>query len=75
MNLKTEQILLNDKITESEPKIYTTGAYLVPIKVIIQGKEKFLWVVDEFNDDTYLQGSLISPNIIANKRSELFEEI
>lgn len=74
MSLKIEQKLLNEEIVEFEPKIYTTGAHLVPIKVSIQGKEKFVWVVDEFIGDTYFRGDLISPNIIANKSSELFKE-
>ena len=44
MSLKIEQILLDEQITDYEPTIYTTGAFLIPLKVIINKKEKYVWV-------------------------------
>ncbi len=61
MSLKIEQSLDSVFISEHEPRIYATGVYLVPMKVIDGEKERYVWVVDEFNDDSYLNGELCSP--------------
>lgn len=65
-----EQKLLGHQITESEPAIYSTGVYLVPMKVMINNSNKYLWVASEFNDDSYIIGDTVqacSPKIIADK--------
>lgn len=72
MGLKIEQRLLNKEFTEAEPKIFSTGVHLVPMKISVEGKEKFIWVAEEFEDDTYFDGRNISARIIANKIEELF---
>jgi len=72
MSLKVEQRLVENQITEFEPRIYSSGVYLVPMKVELNGKEKFIWVADEFNDDTFYDGELISPKLLANKIEGLF---
>lgn len=61
MSLKIEQRLDSVFISEHKPRIYATGVYLVPMKVIDGEKERYVWVVDEFNDDSYLNGELCSP--------------
>jgi len=69
-----EQRLLGDIITKSEPIIYTSGAYLVPMKVNINKKEHYVWVVSQFNEDTYLEGNICSPLILANNSTELIRK-
>lgn len=72
MSLKIEQRIIGYQITEFEPRIYSTGVNLVPMKVELNGKEKFIWVADEFDDDTYIDAKLISPRIISDKIDELY---
>jgi len=38
-------------------RIYTTGAYLEAIEVTINGITQYRWIVDAFEDDSYLYGS------------------
>jgi len=42
------------------------------MKVKLGGKENFVWVVDEFDDDTYFDDKLISPQVISDKIDELY---
>lgn len=72
MSLKIEQRLLNHQFSEFEPRISTSGALLVPMEIEVNGEKLFIWVVDEFCDDTYLDGELISPRLISNKIEEMF---
>jgi len=72
MSLKIEQRIIRNQITEFEPRIYSTGVHLVPMKVKLGGKENFVWVVDEFDDDTYFDDKLISPQVISDKIDELY---
>ena len=70
----TEQILIGQQITENNPIIYSTGVYLLPLKVNINNTDKFLWVASEFDDETYLvgqSGGICSPNILSDKLSEV----
>ena len=74
MSLKTEQFLDDAFFTESEPRLYTTGAYLVPMRIKIDGKERFVWTVDEFKDDTYLDGEICSPFIYSDDLNNMIED-
>ena len=73
MSLKVEQRLENEQFTEFAPRIYTTGAYLVPMSVVVNGESRYVWVVDEFNDDTFAD-ELISPNVYAQNITDLLNE-
>ena len=45
-----------------EPVLYTTGAYIKPLKVIdSDGGEKWFWAVSEFDGDTFLDGETFNP--------------
>jgi hypothetical protein len=73
MSLKIEQILDNIQFAESQPRIYSNGVYLVPMKIQIQGVDKFIWVADDFNDDTFdSEGNNISVKIIADTIKDLY---
>lgn len=72
MNLIVEQKILGQTITENNPVIYSTGVYLRPLNVLISGNPQYVWVVDEFNDDTYFDNELITPRVISDDKNELF---
>jgi hypothetical protein len=74
MSLKVEQRLDDFFFTESEPKIYTTGAHLVPMEIRRGKKIRYVWVVDQFDDDTYIDGDLCSPNVYANIKANLLNK-
>jgi hypothetical protein len=74
MSLKVEQFLDNSFFTESEPRLFTTGAYLVPMRITNDGKERFVWIVDEFKDDTYLDGELCTPNVYSDDFNNMIED-
>ncbi len=72
MSLKVEQRLKNIFFTEEEPKVYTTGAFLVPMEITIDGEKQYVWVVNEFNDDTYDEdGKICSPAICTTQKKNL----
>ncbi|MDI6766657.1 MAG: hypothetical protein QME52_07535 [Bacteroidota bacterium] len=71
MSLKVEQRLDNFFFTEAIPRIYTTGAYLVPMEIIKGGKKRLIWVVDQFQDDTFTKDGPCSPKVYAFDKQEL----
>lgn len=74
MSLKVEQRLDNFFFTDSEPRIYTTGAHLAPLELSDGTRKRYVWVVDEFSDDTYFDGDPCSPNVYANTIKNLLVE-
>ena len=59
-------------IFENDPVIYTTGAFLKPIKVTVSnGTEQWLWFVSEFVDDSFFDGKVYNPNEFASSKEEL----
>ena len=74
MSLKVEQKLRNCQFTEGQPRIYSTGVYLVPMKISIRGIDQFVWVADDFYDDSFNSGGdLVSPRLISNNMDDIFE--
>ena len=41
--------------------IYTTGAYLVPKRVTIDGQRLWVWLVTHFEDDSFRDGNEFNP--------------
>ncbi|MDQ3798231.1 MAG: hypothetical protein M3384_02170 [Acidobacteriota bacterium] len=74
MSIKIEQRLDNFFFAEDSPKIYTTGAYLVPMKIKKENKERFVWIVAEFDDDSYCEGEICSPVVYADSLESLIVE-
>jgi len=58
------------EIDYSDEYIFTTGAYIVPIKVETEHGIRYYWIVDRFEDDTFQGGELISVNPVAYKSQE-----
>ena len=74
MSLKIEQKMDENTFTESNPRIYTTGAFLVPMEVVNNGIKSYIWVVDEFIDDTYNDDGIIcSPNLYTHNKVNLLK--
>ena len=58
---------------ENNPTIFTTGAFLKPMKVTdSDGKEIWVWYVSEFTENSFLNGEIYNPQEIANSNDELF---
>ena len=72
MSLKVEQKLDGFFFSESAPRVYTTGAYLVPMELSYKSKKRYVWVVDEFDDDTYnSDGVNCDPKLYSSNKSSL----
>lgn len=55
--------------------IYTTGAFLVPVLITRDdGTMYYTWIVDAFEDDSYHDGTYISPAESAYDILELYGE-
>jgi len=58
-----------------EPVLFTTGAYIQPLKVVdTRGNEKWFWVIKEFIDDTFLDGQVLNPSENGLTKPELLSE-
>ncbi|MDR3286464.1 MAG: hypothetical protein LBT27_03370 [Prevotellaceae bacterium] len=56
----------------SEPTIFTTGAFLRPMKVKdIEGKDFWIWTVARFEDDSFYDGEVYNPVEVANSLEKL----
>lgn len=44
-----------------DDRIYTMGVFLMPRKCLIDGEEKWRWVVDEFDGDSFMLGDWVGP--------------
>ncbi len=73
MSLRIEQKLDNTFFTETGTRIYTTGAHIVPMRIKIGKKQRYVWVVGEFKDDSYLDGKLCSPVVYTDRLENLLQ--
>lgn len=61
---------------QNEPQIFTTGAFLKPMKVTdSEGKEIWVWYVSEFIDNSFKDGEEYNPKENAVSFDELVTEI
>jgi len=61
---------------QNEPQIFTTGAFLKPMKVTdSEGKEIWVWYVSEFIDGSFKDGEEYNPKENAVSFDELVTEI
>ncbi|GEM_PF-709748 len=59
-----------------EPVLFTTGAYIQPFRIVDdKGDERWFWVVNEFVDDTFLDGEVINPAENGSTKQELLDEM
>ena len=54
------------------PIIFTTGAFLTPVKIMRDGIETWRWIVAEFVDDSYHDGQYCNPVELALDQDKLF---
>lgn len=72
-NLEIDQCLRSCKLTENTPRIYATGVHLVPMKIQIGKFDKYVWIVDDFNEDSFdSNGENISPNVMSDSIDNLY---
>ncbi len=60
-------------VTKGRPMIYTTGAFISPTMRIIDGEEVWMWVVEEFTDDSYMDGKVCVPKEFAYSSDDLLK--
>ncbi|MDR2836335.1 MAG: hypothetical protein LBV69_09145 [Bacteroidales bacterium] len=53
MSLQIEQKLTDYQFNEKQPKIYSIDVSLVTMRISVKGKERFIWVADDFKDDSF----------------------
>lgn len=53
------------------PRIYVTGATASPACLDVNGRKTWVWVIDEFDGDSFLDGQLCKPVEEASSRDEL----
>jgi hypothetical protein len=54
--------------------IFTTGAFLRPIKVTQDGQELWMWTVVEFIDDSFSDGEVFNPPELSETEESLWVE-
>jgi hypothetical protein len=55
-----------------EPILYTTGAFIQPMKLTKEtGREVWLWVASEFDSDTFYDGDVHNPKKYADTKEKL----
>ena len=75
MSLKIEQRFDDVFFTETGPRIYTTGAHIVPMKIKIGQKQRYVWVVDEFKDDSYDEDGNICSPVVYSKKGKIYQVV
>ncbi|MDR1484316.1 MAG: hypothetical protein LBT09_05790 [Planctomycetaceae bacterium] len=61
------------KVKKVDPQIYTTGAYLRPLKTVdSEGNEMWVWYVEKFEgDDSFKDDEIYNPVEVANSLEKL----
>ncbi|MFN2393826.1 MAG: hypothetical protein ABR566_17925 [Pyrinomonadaceae bacterium] len=60
---------------ESNPALFTAGAFISPRKIIVDGKEHWFWVVESFEGDSYFEGEVCNPLESSETKQGLFAEL
>ncbi|MBM4165983.1 MAG: hypothetical protein FJ218_03570 [Ignavibacteria bacterium] len=55
--------------------IFTTGAFLIPMKINIDGEYYWRWIVSEFVDDSFLYERMVNPIECTDKIETMLESI
>jgi hypothetical protein len=53
-------------------RVFTTGAFVVPVRVKINGIEAWRWIIDSFEDDSFFDGKVFNPSEYASNFDKLF---
>lgn len=72
---KADRNEINEFINEQEnnPVLFTTGAFIVPRKIDVDGKKIWFWIVESFEDDTFYNSKLCNPHEWAETKHQLLE--
>ena len=60
-------------VDTGRPQMYTTGAYISPQKIKVNGRSIWVWVVDNFEDDTFYNGDYLSVSPVGDKAVVLID--
>jgi len=77
MNDQPFEDLIQEKpiVFDNTVQIFTTGAFLSPLKVTdSEGKVFWVWRVVEFVEDTYQDGKILNPLEFAENRNLLLDD-
>jgi hypothetical protein len=66
--MKMNEIKLNEN-----DLLFTTGAFIKPIKVVINNQEQWRWIVTSFEDQTFSDGNEIDVYTYANNPEDLLD--
>lgn len=55
--------------------IFTTGAFLVPTSIRLNGKDLWMWTVTEFIDDSFRDGEVFNPIEFSYSNKELLNNL
>jgi len=53
-------------VSVTKPQGFTTGAFISPHSILINGETKWVWVIDEIENDTFIDGDYVSINVISD---------
>ena len=62
---------INKAQTSVVKEIFSTGVFLETVECIINGQKQWRWVATRFEDDSFLNGSVIFPMEYADKSEKL----
>jgi len=66
--------LFRNKSLEETPTIYTTGAFLFPVRIKDEdGADVWMWAVSQFKDETFLDGVTCEPVEKADRCEDLLQ--
>ncbi|MDQ3754198.1 MAG: hypothetical protein M3371_05635 [Acidobacteriota bacterium] len=60
---------------ENRPALFTTGAFISPRKITVDGKEHWFWIVESFEGDSYFEGAVCNPLESSETKQGLFAEL
>lgn len=53
-------------------EVFTTGAFVKPIEVEINGVKQWRWIVDRFEDDSFANGKVVDVYEYTNTEAKLY---
>lgn len=63
---------MNKQINLSDTdKIFATGVFLQPVKCTINNTEQWRWIAVGFEDDSFYDGEIVSPNEYADSIDDM----
>jgi hypothetical protein len=55
------------------PRLFTTGAFIIPVEIEVNGVAQWRWIVEAFVDDTFYDGEIYNAPDYANTKENLLK--